>query len=213
MLATARRIPQWALDKYGLCAPLQQSPVVSDQPIETVALVPMGATRLRISAFPVIGSGNAAHHWTETKAPAAPLYHASASHVYDQDSVDALCDGLVPSSSNDHEIPRFTWWPHHGSAEWVQYDFAAPRDVSAVSVYWFDDTGNGGCRVPASWKVLYEDGGAWKPVETHEALGTARDKWNRVEFARVHTAALRIEAQLQPNFSAGILEWRVNGAE
>lgn len=213
MLATARRITQWTLDKYGLCAPLQESPVASDQPIETVTLVPMGATRLRISAFPVIGSGEDAHHWAPTQAPRAPLYHATASHVYDQDSVDALCDGLVPSNSNDHEIPRFTWWPHHGTVEWVQYDFAAPRDVSSVSVYWFDDSGNGGCRVPALWKVLYQDGDAWKPVETHDALGTARDKWNSVEFTRVHTAALRIEAHLQPDFSAGILEWRVNGGE
>ena len=52
-------------------------------------------------------------------------------------------------SSDDQEIPRFTWWDHRGTAEWVQYDFAKPTTVSTVSVYWFDDTGRGGCRVPA----------------------------------------------------------------
>jgi hypothetical protein len=214
MLATARRVPQWTLDKYGLCAPLQASPVASDQPIETVTLVPMGATRLRISAFPVIGSGDDVHHWTATPHPQPPLYHATASHVFENDSVDALCDGVVPSNSNDHEIPRFTWWPHRGSMEWVQYDFPTARDVSQVSVYWFDDTaGHGECRVPEAWKVLYQDGGAWKPVDTHDSPGMARDKWNDMQFARVHTAAIRIQAQLQANFSAGILEWRVNGGE
>ena len=213
MLATARRIPQWTLDKYGLVAPLQASPVASEQPIETVTLIPMGAARLRISAFPVIGSGDDAHHWTVTQHPQAPLYHATASQVFGSDSMDALSDGLVPSSSNDHEIPRFTWWPHRGSMEWVQYDFPAARDVSGVSVYWFDDTGNGECRVPASWKVLYQDGDAWKPVDTHDTPGMARDKWNDMQFARVHTTAIRIQAQLRANFSAGILEWRVNGGE
>lgn len=52
--AQARRIPQWTLDSSGLCGTLPQSPVITDQPIETVTLVPMGAARLRISAFPVV---------------------------------------------------------------------------------------------------------------------------------------------------------------
>jgi len=64
MEAKAKRIPQWTLDKYGLCATLQASPVKSDQPVETVSLVPMGAARLRISAFPVIGEGDTANDWT-----------------------------------------------------------------------------------------------------------------------------------------------------
>jgi hypothetical protein len=210
MVAKARRIPQWTLDRYGLCATLQDSPAASGEPTETVTLVPMGAARLRISAFPVIGSGPGAHQWTQTKAPQPPLYKASASHVFENDSVDALCDGLTPANSNDQEIPRFTWWPRRGSAEWVQYDFSKPRDVSAVSVYWFDDTGVGQCRVPQSWKLLYQDGAEWKPVESRGTFGTARDEWNGVEFAPVQTTALRVEAQLQPEFSGGILEWKVN---
>ena len=59
----ARRIPQWKTDSKGLIEPLQQSPVKSDEPVETVTLVPMGAARLRISAFPVIGTGPDAHGW------------------------------------------------------------------------------------------------------------------------------------------------------
>jgi hypothetical protein len=51
--ATARRLPGWGLDQYGLCATLPPSPVKTDAPAEEVTLVPMGAARLRISAFPV----------------------------------------------------------------------------------------------------------------------------------------------------------------
>jgi hypothetical protein len=42
---------------------LQPSPVASDEPVETITLIPMGCARLRISAFPVIGEGPEAHPW------------------------------------------------------------------------------------------------------------------------------------------------------
>jgi hypothetical protein len=60
----AKQIPQWTLDKYGLCAVLQDSPVWSGQPAEKVTLIPMGVARLRISAFPVISDDASAHHWS-----------------------------------------------------------------------------------------------------------------------------------------------------
>lgn len=210
IIAQAKRIPQWTVDKYGLCAVLQDSPVASDQPTETVTLVPMGAARLRISAFPVIGSGASAHNWEAPKVPNPPRYKASASHVFDNDTTDALSDGLVPRNSNDHDIPRFTWWPHRGSPEWVQYDFDEPRTVSSVSVYWFDDTGVGQCRVPQSWWLAYKNGDVWMPVKAVGDYGVERDRWNRVNFVPVNTTALRLEAQLKPDFSAGIIEWTVN---
>ncbi len=67
--APARRIPQWTLDQYELCSPLQASPAYSDQPVDRVKLIPLGAARLRISAFPTASDNPAANHW---KAPAAP---------------------------------------------------------------------------------------------------------------------------------------------
>ncbi|GAA1366615.1 RICIN domain-containing protein [Streptomyces beijiangensis] len=50
--ATARRIPEWLADNEHVVAPLQQSPARSTAAAETVTLVPMGAARLRITAFP-----------------------------------------------------------------------------------------------------------------------------------------------------------------
>lgn len=49
-----RKIPGWTIDQYGLCAELPPSPVTTAEPIESLTLVPMGAARLRISAFPVV---------------------------------------------------------------------------------------------------------------------------------------------------------------
>ncbi|MCH7558164.1 MAG: discoidin domain-containing protein, partial [Planctomycetes bacterium] len=126
------------------------------------------------------------------------------------DTVAALSDKLVPRNSNDHSIPRFTWWGHKGTTEWVQYDFKQPRKVSGVSVYWFDDTGGGGCRIPKSWRLLYKDGDQWQQVSNAGDYGLEKNKFNNVKFDPVKTSSLRLEVQLQPDFSGGILEWQVN---
>src|SRR6266542_3148430 len=67
--AKARRIAAWESDKFGLVGKLQLSPAKSDAPLETVSLIPLGAARLRITAFPTIGRANDAHEWTRLKAP------------------------------------------------------------------------------------------------------------------------------------------------
>ncbi|BCJ53767.1 hypothetical protein Asp14428_52420 [Actinoplanes sp. NBRC 14428] len=53
----ARRIPAWTADSDQIVTPLQDSPTPSSEPVETVTLIPMGAARLRITAFPRIGAG------------------------------------------------------------------------------------------------------------------------------------------------------------
>ncbi len=139
----------------------------------------------------------------------AGLSKVTASHIWERDSVVAVNDQIEPKSSNDETVPRFTWWPHKGSDEWVQYDFASSQKVSEVEVYWFDDTGHGGCRVPASWRLLYKDGEEWKPVKAAGEYGIARDKYNKLAFEPIQTSALRIAVKLQDGMSGGMLEWKV----
>jgi hypothetical protein len=55
--AKGRRIPAWKADELGLVGLVPRSPVRSQEPLETITLVPMGAARLRISAFPTIRAG------------------------------------------------------------------------------------------------------------------------------------------------------------
>jgi DUF1680 family protein len=145
--------------------------------------------------------------WFRTK-PAPPEPWA-ASFCHDNDSIGACFDGQLPKNSDDHSIPRMTWWDHKGTAEWVERTFDKPTEFSAAEVYWFDDTGHGGCRVPQSWRLLYKDGSDWKAVETSDNCSVAKDKFNRVGFTPVTTTALRLEVQLRPKFSGGILEWRM----
>ena len=117
-------------------------------------------------------------------------------------------DGEEPTSSDDPTL-YFDWWPRKGTTEWVEMTLAAKARVSEVEVYWFDDTGHGQVRVPASWRLLHKNGGHWLPVQTSDPYGVARDRYNRVRFAPVETQALRLEVTMQKDWSAGVQEWKV----
>ena len=54
-----RQIPSWTIDSYGLVDVLPRFPARTDRPVEKITLIPMGAARLRIAAFPALsGEGN-----------------------------------------------------------------------------------------------------------------------------------------------------------
>jgi DUF1680 family protein len=119
-------------------------------------------------------------------------------------------DQYEPQSSNDHSVGYLHWWPKKGTTEWVSYEWASPVKVSEVAVYWFDDTGEGECRVPESWKLYYKQGDRWIEVKNKGAYGVEKDKFNVVKFSRVTTTALKIELKMQKDYSAGLQEWKVN---
>jgi DUF1680 family protein len=120
-----------------------------------------------------------------------------------------IIDGEEPANSSD-STAYFDWWPVQGSKmEWVELTFAKPSTISSSEIYWFDDTGRGGVRVPASWRLLYKSGDQWLPVQTGSTHGVARNAWNAIAFTPVTTSALRIELSMQEGFSAGLQEWKV----
>ena len=121
----------------------------------------------------------------------------------------AVNDQVEPEHSNDQSIPRFHWWPHLGTSEWIQLDFEQPRSVSSVEVYWFDDTDRGACRVPESWQLLYKKDDQWKPVSASGPFGVEKDQYNKTAFEPVTSDGLRIEVKLRAESSGGVLEWRV----
>ena len=158
-------------------------------------------------------------------SPAPTLAHTSKITVSAGGAVSALTDQLEPSSSIDHSNPFFHWWPRKGTTEWIQLDFKNTEKISQVTVYWFDDTGIGECRLPKSWRLLYREGRTstspalslsngsvepqWKavdPLTADQPFGVEKDKFNEVTFEPVSTDAVRFEIQLAENFSAGIHE-------
>lgn len=133
----------------------------------------------------------------------------TASHVWQGDTLADLNDGATPKGSGDQALRRMTWWDHRGGTEWLAYRYPEARKLASVSVYWFDDTGVGRCRLPASWRLLWLDGKEWKPVQLlpKQVYGMARDAFNAVHFEPVTTRELRLEVKLQDDFSGGVLKF------
>ena len=125
-------------------------------------------------------------------------------------SLAPINDQLVPQNFTDGFAPNFDFWPHKGTAEWVAYEFLQPVTVKSVCVSWFDDTGAGECRLPASWRVLYRSAeGKWEPLKNTGDYSIRKRDPVKVAFDAVTTQALRLEVQLPRDFSAGLYEWEV----
>lgn len=127
--------------------------------------------------------------------------------------VGRIQDQLMPRNATDGFAPAFDFWPNKGSAEWISYQFEKPVKVGSVVVSWFDDTGVGECRLPASWKLSYRDSnGQWQPVTGVSGYSIRNKEPVRVNFDPVSTGALRLDVQLAEGFSGGLYEWEVGVA-
>ncbi len=145
--------------------------------------------------------------------PSQPATLASQSKVTASSRVPALSsvnDRLVPRDENDRSVPYTHWWPKQGVTEWIGYELPQESAVQSATVYWFDDGPWGGCRVPKSWRILYQDAqGQWKPVEGADCYPTDKGAPCTVNFTPVTTKALRLEVTLPDDNAAGLFEWIV----
>jgi hypothetical protein len=126
-----------------------------------------------------------------------------------KEDLNFIADQYEPKNSNDHSRGYIHWWPEKDTTVWVQYDFQKPETVSECEVYWFDDRPDGGCRIPAGWRILYRQGADWKPVKNLSDYTTTKDAYDKIKFEQVKTSALRLEVFLQKDFSTGVHEWVV----
>ena len=141
-------------------------------------------------------------------APADTLTYVSkttASFVHV--SLDAIKDQCIPANSGDSSNRQLDFWPHKNVTEWLKFEWPEKHEISSAKVYWFDDSGRGGCKVPEWWKVFYKnDQGEFVPVTTQDAYGTEKDKFNKVSFEPVKTDAIRIDIRLMKDWASGVQE-------
>lgn len=135
--------------------------------------------------------------------------NVSVSFANNNSQPAGINDGLEPGNSGEQPAALCHWWPRKGTEEWAQYTWSQPVTLGGARVYWFDDTGRGACRLPANWRLEYREGETWKPVAVEGAYPVARDRWCDVRFAPVTTTALRLLVKLQPDWAAGVHEWKV----
>ena len=145
--------------------------------------------------------------------PNAPATLAAQAKVEFSAPVPArssLTDGLVPADENDRSVPYCHWWPKQNSTEWITYTFDEAKEIKSSTVYWYDDQPWGGCKVPDSWTIYYQDeAGAWHPVVEPDAYPTKRGLPCTVNFAPVKTKAVKLEFKQPEHQSCGLFEWSV----
>jgi DUF1680 family protein len=144
------------------------------------------------------------------------------------DDLGSIYDGREPLNSADQSHRYFRMRPPVGSAAWLQYEFKTPTRISSSKVYWLDDKRF--TKLPASWRILYQQNGQWKPVTPREPYKVEKDAFSAAAFEPVETRAVRLEIEPQTvSYRAGevgppaamfidrdidwrefgILEWRV----
>jgi hypothetical protein len=121
----------------------------------------------------------------------------------------ALNDQFEPASSEDKSALYVHWWPKKNTEEFIEYTFDQEYTISESKVYWYDDSPFGGCRIPASWELLYKQGNDWVPVKTVAPYEISKDKYNIVQFEPVKTSAVRMKVKLPVNHATGVHEWIV----
>lgn len=124
-----------------------------------------------------------------------------------------LNDGVEPAKSNEPAEALCHFWPHKGGEEWAEYTWPTSLTLASARVYWYDDSGRGGCRPPAAWRLEWLDGDAWRPVDARGSYDCDLDRWCEVSFAPVTTTRLRLVVQQQEAWSAGMHEWQVAEAD
>ncbi len=130
-----------------------------------------------------------------------------ASHTYQGDNLVAVADRVVPSSSSDEQVKRWTSWGEQGKDQRITITLDKPTNIQSVSVYWFDDSR--GTKVPQEWSLEYEHEGQWKtfPLYLTDAYQIFKDQFNMVHPGRqIITEKVRLLMKPQPGHAVGILE-------
>ncbi len=137
----------------------------------------------------------------------------TVSYCCPADTPIALIDGVFPKHSRDESIRRFTWYPQmKGSRQWVQLTFERPLSLNRSRVYWYTEEPHSGVSRPVDWSLSYLPVGSeeWKPVPAKDPYGLDLDKFVEVRFTEaVMCRALRLDATMRQDKSAGLLEWQV----
>ncbi len=131
----------------------------------------------------------------------------TTSYVSPWETLEAVNDGIEPSSSADNSNGAYGNWNGDASFDtynWVQYEWPFAVSVSSTSVYWWED--GGGILKPTDAYIEYWDGLEW--VNAGD-IGTDLDAYNTLEL---NVTTPRIRVTMKSTLATGILEWQVMGS-
>ncbi len=159
---------------------------------------------------------------TATPLPAATagaVATVSASVKRSDAQLSALNDRRAGPKSGYRATSRFIWPEETKGTQWIQYEWDEARQLSQSDIYWAIDQPEKvywsermrgiPLKRPKSWKLLYKDGDAWRPVKTGDEYAVHLDQANRVRFTPIETTAVRLEIEMS-DAPCGIQEWSIH---
>ncbi|GGM55041.1 OmpL47-type beta-barrel domain-containing protein [Dactylosporangium sucinum] len=182
--------------------------------------VPIGSAATTVDYRSVDKAGNtSAAGSVQVPAGQAPVNvartaTASASYTPGWLTADNIADGVQPTGPVGPNTDVWNTWPQVGE-QWIQLDWAAPVTVDRTRIWFTQDIDESGTGVaaPASWKLQYWDGSAWKDATGASAYGTSATQWNTVTFTKVTTTKLRAlltsSGTEEGKGAPGVQEWEV----
>ncbi|MCA9262863.1 MAG: glycoside hydrolase family 127 protein [Planctomycetales bacterium] len=205
------QLSYWTLNRHAAAIPpLSPAPKPDEAIVNTIRLIPYGATTLRIAAFPWVRQVDLGVSALYT-AEELRFARVTASHTFAGDTVEALRLPHTPQSSHDTSIPRWTSWPQVGQTQWVEMQLKQSTRIESISVFWYDD--DQGIALPGEWHLETKRDGRWHRLATVEPhLPAVRDTMNTAALADPTTADIIriVMTPAIPQKGVGILAVSVN---
>jgi chitodextrinase len=127
----------------------------------------------------------------------------STSYVSSWETLEAVKDGIDPSSSTDNSDGAYGNWngeDNYNTYNYVQYEWTTSQEIASTSVYWWDD--NQGIDQPTDAYIQYKSNGSWV---TFGNIGITLNQYNTLSL-NINTTGLRI--YMISEMATGILEWK-----
>ncbi|WP_116948090.1 family 43 glycosylhydrolase [Jiangella endophytica] len=109
-----------------------------------------------------------------------------------------------------------TWTGNNPPQQWVQYTWDRPMRLAGSQIEFWNDQPQGtgvGVAAPASWRIQYWDGGAWRDVPNPSGYGTATNGFQDTTFDPVTTTQVRAVLDASTNGSTysavAVEEWKM----
>jgi len=148
----------------------------------------------------------------ESNAPSANhafARHASASFTSSNDRVEEVNDMRIAFTRYSRN--RWTAYGSPNASDWVEIDLGAPRAVTTIELYLFDD--GRGVRAPKSYTIQFWNGGAWVDarVRSRRPATPMGSAVNTMHIERVMTSRIRVVVEHALPGVSGITELMIWG--
>ncbi|MFD4635989.1 RICIN domain-containing protein [Lentzea sp. NPDC058436] len=193
--------------KYGRGAGLRvrvDGTEVASAPDVRKLTVPVGARRVGGYQPEVNLAANPFDDREDVPSHAFPVATASFTSPHDR-AVRAVDGSIWFDAAGSGPNSRWTNFGSPNASDWLQVDFGRPTSINQLRLHFYDDTGSGAVRVPASYQVEHWNG-AWASVPDQRRGPTSANDVTTVDFGRVTTTRVRVVMTHRPGQAVGLAE-------